>query len=838
MNLMMKLFWPLLLLTFLSGCGDLFKNKVIKKEIDSSQFNATCNLDVDQFSKILSQNISSQIRCLGENLNIFIKFVETDKPGYMNRSALEAFLKTNRPDITPEILKALKAVYDLNYLLKGENREYISKANVDELIEFAVLFNAEASLTLYPLFTSKNEINFSLHDAQWKWVRASTDKIVSGLNTIFNKNPGNGNRDLDIIALIQSFVTDATADDIAKIMKALFVKKVLFGGERGVLTHQEVNERVLKNFGPIALSVFDIVKFQHIKDFTQEKIFDLFQRNIESLGLIVMDSSMGNRDKELFFTVTEAMDLVDSFVTSETFKIHDWQTLIDEAKHVFMGGATDEVRGLDFKTLLGHANNILKTGTVFYSIYSNPKISPALDSTLPVMIDFSEFKHTYPLNLDELEHFERIAKKYRFFRGKFESSYYTKGIRRNPDAMVETYMYEYLLKMVIKSYGSPSTSSLGGYGINRDQLYALVSKLERVLVKLKLITPQHKDSLTDNISLLATLFQYQSDKNGVLDANEATEFAIALITSMDISKVMIDYYKFKGCSFDKFNRVEASCFRQHFFKGLCESFDDGNKEAYRGGYRTYFPMMFEYIGAKSCDQIQNTAANNLFLDVSIKAARGCNYYNDDHGKPTSEEIYYSEGDMMTILMVLLHSEATTLRWDDIYNKGNGNNLLDAAEMDRAYEIYSPALDGFLADKPGIIKSLKKQIYQYLVKYETVPDEKEFSSIWKFVKFLVSFKKQAPAPRKTLASILYQIGEQNKKTAIAANKPQFDCNLMKDPDNIPFDPAPTAAMSVEPSDNYSGLLNYIEKTKSVDDEGEPVFEDKGFCLTLFKKKLCL
>jgi hypothetical protein len=72
----------------------------------------------------------------------------------------------------------------------------------------------------------------------------------------------------------------------------------------------------------------------------------------------------------------------------------------------------------------------------------------------------------------------------------------------------------------------------------------------------------------------------------------------------------------------------------------------------------------------------------------------------------------------------------------------------------------------------------------MVKYEQIPNEKDFGSLWKFVKFLMSFNKQAPGNRKTIASILVTIGEQGAPST-------FDCNLLRDPDNIKnLDPSET------------------------------------------------
>jgi hypothetical protein len=160
------------------------------------------------------------------------------------------------------------------------------------------------------------------------------------------------------------------------------------------------------------------------------------------------------------------------------------------------------------------------------------------------------------------------------------------------------------------------------------------------------------------------------------------------------------------------------------------------------------------------------------LDKAILAARSCNHFTDGN----KEEIPYEEGDIMTIMLALMHAETTVLRWDK-----NGNNFMDSDEVNKAYEIYSPALDGFLEGKNPIIKKFKKQIYQYMIKYEKIPDEKDFGSLWNFVKFLLSFNKKANASRKTIISVLVVIGEQNR---LLQTSPQFNCNLLRDPLNIP------------------------------------------------------
>ena len=109
MAILTKIFVLLGLTLLLTGC-DLFKTDISPKPLDSSQFRADCKLDIDQFKNVLSENISPQIRCLGENLNLFIRLVDSKKRGYMSRDALVAFLKKNPKANDAQIRDALQGL--------------------------------------------------------------------------------------------------------------------------------------------------------------------------------------------------------------------------------------------------------------------------------------------------------------------------------------------------------------------------------------------------------------------------------------------------------------------------------------------------------------------------------------------------------------------------------------------------------------------------------------------------------------------------------------------------------------------------------------------------------
>lgn len=754
----------------LSGCGDLLGKKVVKKELDSSQFQVDCELDMNRFSRILEDNIAPDIRCLGENLNLFIKVVKSGKPGYLSRIQLEQYLAKHRPDVKPEVVKALKAVFDIGHLLTGEEPDYISKSTIDKVVDLALVFNEQAALHYGPIFENESPVKYTLHKIHRDHVSAATRSIIQVLRPIFNPNRNGEIHKLDMISLLDSFSTESTREYIEKARKVLFIKKVLLGGESEIITHHEL-EKLILNLDQLLLVALDIFRFEYVL-LDQESLLHMIKTDVTEVERMINLGSDGSRDHETLFTIDELIEAAKVFIKPETLNVEKFRNLIVEAKKIVMLGNATEVKGAELQRLFDHAQTLLKTGTVFHRIYK--KFETELNSSRPVeeTIDFDQYRHTYPEHQAELDQFERIAKKYRFMRGlegpspeemKFTTSYYTRGFKRNASAMVEIAMMEYLIKLVFGAYGSPSPNADAVYGVSIDQkqMQRLMVKFEKELVELDLVMPGRAINNADNISLLGTLFQYQSDKNKVMDVNEATEFFITLFSSINISDKMFSHMKDEGCAIDEFDRVEPSCFRRNFWRSLCSN------------YRSYFPLLFQSLNTpKFCQDFENTEFSNVFLDKAISAARTCNHYTDG----AKEEIPYAKGDFMTILVALMHAETTVLRWDV-----NNNNILDEDEINRSYEIYGPALDGFLEDKNPIVKSFKKQIFQFMIKYEQVPDEKDFKSIWKFIRFLLSFDKRVPGNRKTIVSLLNVIGEQNAKLRTG---PEFDCNLLRDPENIP------------------------------------------------------
>lgn len=788
----------------LSGCGnqsplsDLFQKQVVKNDFNSDRFEAKCELNVDEFSLILEERIDDTINCLGENLKLFMSVVESGKPGSLSLKSLEAYIKNNRPDIQPEVLNVLKAVFEIKFIIFGGDREYISKENVEKIIKFALIFNEQAAKNFMPIFNAEGRSSYNLHRQQRDYqIGPSARIITSALNNIFNRNRQGEIHSLNLTELLDRFKTEGNQEQIEKFKKLLFFKKVLIGGDSDVITHLEVL-RIIRNFDSFVLLALDAVRFKKI-ELNQESMVKFLKEDVELLDDLIYQNGLGTRSDEYFFSLNDALDTFKLFQRKDSnFEVDDFKDLIAEAKLVLMGGESESITGSDLKRLINHAKNILNRGYYFHLFWDLKRV--ILESPRPVSYRFDDLKLSFPGQKDLVDDFARIVAKYRFMKGEFESAYYSTDYRRNANAVFEISAIEYILKQIFNKYGSNS-AALGGKSMSKDQVADLIKKFRSVLIKMDLIYPGREVKTAETVTLLGSLFQFQSDDNKLFDINEATEFFVSVFTSINVSDAIFTHLENKGCQKDSYGRVEPTCVRKHFFEGVCLN------------YPNNYPKLFESLGATVYEpidpsrpngakrlvcRIPQTAANLDYLNATIKTARTCTFYPDSN---FTEEIWYSKGDLLSIFLAMMHIETTILRWDTV----KPNNIMDPEEVMNAYAIYSPALDGFLDDAPAVIRKLKKQIYQYLIKYEKVPDQKDFGSLVKFAGFLLSFNKNAPANRKTIAAILAAIG--------AAGEPEkFDCNLLRRPDLIPenYDPA---LSSNSASSSFKPLSNTDQALKS-------------------------
>ena len=194
------------------ACGDLGKEKVVNK-VESTKFNAGCELKIDEFSKILEEPITDQIQCLGKSLDLFIQVVESGKPGYLSKTALETYVQKYVPEFKPENLEAIKTIFDVNHLVFGGEKDYISRESVKKLIDFLELFNKEI-IYPYSLYKSEANVSYIFHDMQRKSIFKTADLLSKALLEIFNPDRGEEIHTINIVEVLEAFTTDDSSEGV------------------------------------------------------------------------------------------------------------------------------------------------------------------------------------------------------------------------------------------------------------------------------------------------------------------------------------------------------------------------------------------------------------------------------------------------------------------------------------------------------------------------------------------------------------------------------------------------------------------------------------------------
>lgn len=767
-----KLFTFFMLFSFVS-CGDLFMQDEKSKSVTLRQL-ATCKIDTEAFSKIMEKNIKGAILCLQKQMYTFIDFVETDRPGYISEKVLIDFLKDGPSDIddAESVIPIVRSLFDLTKVILGGERGYISRADFDRLINFIISFNQNI-FPLYRIFITEREITFGEYQDNRNTVQKYLTNISIELRNLLNMNRTNLDR-MDTYAFLDRFFSEdpETSEEVKSLM---FLKRVFLGGQVFDLTYLEMELALAKlpELGQVAYDFVKITQFSFVSD--AQKMIDVYREDMNVLrsNLFYSDDSY-----ESLFTIYDVLDAMDELdVEIPEIDITKYPDEIRTLKRALLGSDSELVSSVEVSTLLGHLTNILEEGRTFYRIYDMYR--EELNSVDPITTDFSGYPA--PPNtpeVDHLRHFSDIANNYRFFKGTFTVPFFSFDHYRNPGGFFEIAIVEYAMKLIFKEYGKPNSEARGGYHMTLADTNVLMDDIKVILKDLGIITIGRKGggevaNTADNLVLMSTLFQYQSngcDDDVCMEIPEITEFLVGLITALSVKDFFIEEMEAMCANeTDEFGRIYVDCFRKNFVKVLNVKIpNDGRSLA------EYLPLMSSYISeltGTTDPNVDPTESEDYmkFITETESFTRTCNFFDD--GTP----VPMKSNDAFAVFAGLLNVESTLMRFD-----ANQNNKLDGfgrrnEVLTAYYEVYEGAIKGLIGG--GIIGRLSKQIFQYLIKYGKVPDESNFRSIWDFIKFLLKFNKGADATRTTIATILKTLGEQSENS----QKFPFKCDeCLKDP----------------------------------------------------------
>lgn len=760
------------------SCGDLFTTE--SNPETSGSFGANCELETEAFSYILEKDISSDISCLKNQLNLFISLVETDRLGFISKSVLKEFLLTGplSGDVDPEVVDIIDSVFELSNLIVGTDKEYIKKEEMHELIDFISFFNAHVWKT-YTYFDSPDEVSYARHSRERKIIYNEVEIITERLKEIFKAN-----RDrVDVVnteeVLFSFFRNDPQT--MKKIDSVMFAKRAVLGGEKWEMTHHEFSN-LIAVIPELIQVFFDASKS---KQFTfvdeQATLLKLFKADIEVIRRILF---FRDTSDEAMFTTTDIIGAVKTLAPSLTdmINIEAYPEELKIIKEMFLGSGSESFAAKEVYDLLDQVETIIDTSDLFYSVYDY--YADELNGPQNISHDFGSFPVNSSVEKTYVSQFANIANNYKFFKGNFGVPFYAHDNYRNASGFIEIMGIEYVIGKVMRYYGSKNPQARGGYSINLDQFQNIAYDFRWIFKDAGLVNIGREGGgelkgISENVILMSTLFQNQSNgcngKGVCMETPEITEFLVGLFTALNVKGFFTEkMIELCAAELDVYDRIAPDCFRRNFID-VIEARNPENGMV----IADHMPFLHEYLKSLVANVEPGSPYTDSpeymnFLLETEAFTRTCTHYNEDK----LEEIPLKATDAFAVFAGLLNVESTMLRFDtDRSNELDYNNEYGRNEVIDAYnEVYHGAIKSLLDPNGGFLTKLAKPMFQYLIKEGKVPDVKKFKSIWQFAKFLLNRNKNANANRVTFATVLRVIGEQND-----GDKKPFKCDeCMRDP----------------------------------------------------------
>lgn len=725
------------------------------KTVSLNEFNV-CEMDSKEFSKIFSKQITGELDCLNNNLDLFIKIVKTDKPGKLSFVEVKNYVKLHMPDLKEGLIDVLEGIFELNSILTGDESRYIQKENVQKLIKlFKTLNETMASQSVIAFFSDKSTVTLAEHNRRKSIVYSSFLKVSKALEEIVSDNT----REIDIISLLKKFETIDNKDILKNAEILLFIKKAFLGGNEKTLTSRELQRlvKIIPDFSKVLFDLANIHNTNYEKD--DEAILKVVE---EGKTTLVKTFFYKNKPQEPVVTITQVQELIKTFYP-KAYKFFKYKKSILKAKEILFGNNSEIFYASDMKILFNDiiGKNAAK-GSFFYRAYNNNlTLMERVSKIYRNFIDVFALTEEEKKNRDD---FTRVVRNYRFYKGGNFSPVFSHDFKRNPRGVFLIGLMEDIIGRVYKFYGTPNQNVSGGYTLSQKELVTVMTDFSAILEGEGLILPGRSTGTAETITLMTNLFHPQSSGDALISIPEFTEFINTMLTSLNLANVMHDELK-KRCELDQLGRYTPQCYRDHFVDIL-----NVEKEGKRLG--DYVPNLETYLKGLS-----EKKAKEYFVQTA-QFSRACSKYKD------GTEVPMKSGDAIVSWAGLLAVEQTMIRYDL-----DASNILEYKEVDKAYEIFRGAIKGMIP--VNFLKKYSKTFYQYLVKYRRVPDVQNLNSmsgIWRamkqgshFVKFM--FKdysdKKAPADRMTFASVLKIIA----KNSPANKKTPYNCEILR-PDYKP------------------------------------------------------
>ena len=733
-RLLINIFLTLAFVITSVACSDLQKEEVRKAKLSDSRFEPQCRLDITALKNILEERVEDQINCLEKYLILVSGIITGDQPKAIGRVELKLFLKNGiegiLEDVNPDLIRALDAVFDLNFLIGSGDKDYITEKQIRVLMKILRAFNEEI-IVVYNEFKREGKVEYSWHKERRREIFEAAQRLVEPILGLFNKNRETLDQ-ASITNILDVFSSGDEDDIIDKMKDFLVLKKIVLGGRKDVVTHEELYQ-LFKKAPAILAVVYDVLELSDINFKNPLEMFNFANVALENIGRdIIVKRRAGQAE---IFTLREFefyfKKLYPNRLKTDFFKAKEVVQLI---KNIFFGEGKS-FTGVQLRTFTSDVRDLGQKMEYFLALYEANQ--DELDQLSPPFVP--ELKYLKAKNSTEKKYraeFKQMLGRYLYFKGDEISATFNKKTKRNAKAMLEYVVFETIGQKVFhyweKKHPCDSSSFTKDDRCDREnynddltmaQFRSLLKVAEKFLVGIGFITEGSIEGVANSIFLLSDLLLVSSKSNLQLSKHELAEFGVVGLSGISIAGVVYERLK-KVCPSNNKAWIEPSCFKQNFVKEL---FRQGEEVE----VSSYMPHFYEYA--------QKTSEKELLYMVegALKYSQTCEEFAN------KEKVYISSGDIGLMLIGMMHIESLIVLYDQ-----NGSNSLEPSELTKSYHERFISLINMSVESSGSIASFligKKSRYKiFLALVKEMKARKGLKNIlwFKSIKSLESTAKRA------------------------------------------------------------------------------------------------
>ncbi len=351
-------------LTGLLGCGYFSDDPVADADTYRSDALAnTCEIDVEELSKILNEDVQKQIDCLETNLINFSKYVKRENQKFVTDSELKSFVRRFFRGHANLIVGSMTLIFDINSLFLKDSRNSISSENIRPLFNLLRITNKEISQIVRTIESvrAKEETIENGRLSLEKGMKSFSEEVKK----IITEAGSGPETSINLNNFYSRLKDQFSAVEISPELfnGILGMKKLFLGGERNTLTRTELF-KILDSLPRLSSAAFSLIYAG--EGGKEEPIYQykVYEEEIET----VIENLFNHRREEEIFRDGEIEGLISNFFPEEKSLylnlLNEYKVRILQNKRSNQGFTYKDVRN----TL--SLARILVKGLAFYEEFS------------------------------------------------------------------------------------------------------------------------------------------------------------------------------------------------------------------------------------------------------------------------------------------------------------------------------------------------------------------------------------------------------------------------------------------------------------------------------------